>query len=123
MNVLDIENVRPVVELLLEDETKLRSIYEKLDSLKLLLLSEKAAMKWMEKRTSHPNSFEHLRERYYMDFYDFYDSTGLISDIYNNVKHLIRKCIYAESGRVKDMDINEQEQTEQPPEEKPPGEE
>jgi uncharacterized protein YfeS len=73
-----------------------------------LILSDKAAIKWMEKRTSHPNSFEHLKERYYLDFFDFYDSTGLIGDIYNNVKHLIRKCIYNESGRDKDMDINEE---------------
>jgi len=60
-NMLDIENVRPMVEMLLEDETKIRTVYDKLDSLKLLILSEKAAMKWMEKRTSHPNSFEHLK--------------------------------------------------------------
>jgi uncharacterized protein YfeS len=60
-------------------------------------------VKWMEKRTSHPNAFENFKERYYLDFFDFYDSTSFLSDVYHNVKHLIRKCIYNESGRDKDM--------------------
>jgi hypothetical protein len=55
-DMLDIDNVRPFVAIILEEEAPLRSAFEKLEPLKALILSEKAALRG-EKKIANPNSF------------------------------------------------------------------
>jgi adenosine deaminase len=47
--------------------------------------------KKMQVQVSSPNSFEHFRERYYQEFYDFYDMTIFLEEVYKVAKVLIRK--------------------------------
>ena len=74
------------IRLILEDETPLRTIFDKHDSLKTLIVNEKmnnllAPTKYEKsdkKMILNPNSFEHFRDRFYQEFYDFYDMTILL---------------------------------------------
>jgi hypothetical protein len=54
--MLDIDNVRPFVTIVLEDEAPLRSAFEKIEPLRVLVLSEKAALRG-EKKLANPNSY------------------------------------------------------------------
>ena len=54
--MLNVENLRIFVGSVLEDEGPLRSAFEKLEPLKVLILSEKTAIRG-EKKLVNPNSF------------------------------------------------------------------
>ena len=41
-------------------------------------MTEKTNIMKAEKRVQFPNNYEHFRERYYQEFYDFYDTTALL---------------------------------------------
>ena len=49
--------MQPVVLVILEDQSNLRSIFEKIDSLKSLVLSEKATIMRNDKKVPNVNSF------------------------------------------------------------------
>lgn len=88
---LDVENMSPVVRAILEEEAPLRAAFEKLEPLRALILSEKAALMKSEKRVANPNSYENFRERFYHEFYDFYSTTAFLDEIFKIIRALIRK--------------------------------
>lgn len=94
-DTLNLENMGEVVFTLFEDETPIRSIFEKIGVIKDLVLDERAAVRWQleKKTTSHANSYENFRERYYSDFYDFYSSVKLLYHVFKSIRGLIRKYL------------------------------
>ena len=101
-DMLDVENMSPVIRAILEDEAPLRSSFEKLEPLRALVLSEKAALMKGEKKMANPNSYENFRERFYHEFYDFYSTTAFLEEIFKIIRTLIRK-------RLRKGSKNEQE--------------
>ena len=47
--------------------------------------------KYEKKVQVNPNSYEHFKERYYQQFYDFYDVTIMLEEIFRIVKGLVKK--------------------------------
>ena len=90
-DMLDIENMQPVVILILEDQSHLRSAFEKIQSLKVLVLSEKATIMKNDKKVPNVNSFQNFKERYYQEFYDFYNTTAFLEEVFKIVKSLVKK--------------------------------
>lgn len=62
---MDIENSEPIIRAILEDESGMRNIFDEMDSLKSLILTEKSNIMKSEKIAANPNSFENFRDRYY----------------------------------------------------------
>ena len=56
-DMLNIENMQPVVLAILEDQAPLRSIFDKIQSLKVLILSEKQALMKNDKKNINPNAY------------------------------------------------------------------
>ena len=59
MEVLNVDNMSEVVFSLMEDETPVRTIFEKIPVLQVLVLPDKAAIKWQleKKTTTSANAF------------------------------------------------------------------
>ena len=44
-----------------------------------------------DKKVLNPNSYENFKERFYQEFYDFYNTTAFLEDIFKIVKMLVKK--------------------------------
>lgn len=57
---MDIENSEPIIKAIIEDESGIRSIFDEIESLKVLILGEKMNLRG-EKIIPNVNSYENFR--------------------------------------------------------------
>ena len=57
----------------------------------MLIMTEKMNIQKSDKIATNPNSYENFRDRYYYEFYDFFNTTAFLEEIYRIIKSLIRK--------------------------------
>ena len=88
--MMDIENSESIIRAILEDETGMRTLFEEQDSLRSLILSEKPII-GKQKVGLNQNSFENFRDRYYYEFYDFFNTTAFLEEIYKIIRGLVKK--------------------------------
>lgn len=91
---MDIENSELTIRAIIEDESGMRSIFDEIESLKVLILGEKMNLRG-EKIIPNVNSYENFRDRFYYQFYDFYNTTFFLEEVFRVVKGLVKKKLKA----------------------------